>query len=50
MNEPAETGEWIMKTSGTNHFMLRLALLIAPFAVVDRANAMCAPTSPTIKL
>src|SRR5260221_14581088 len=31
---------------GTNYFMLRLALLIAPLAVVDRANAACAPTSP----
>jgi hypothetical protein len=36
-----------MKTTGTNYFMLRLALLIAPFAVVDGANAAaCAPTSP----
>ena len=26
--------------------MLRLALLIAPFALVDGANAACAPTSP----
>ena len=34
-----------MKTTGTNYFMLRLALLIAPFAVVDGANAACAPTS-----
>ena len=30
----------------TNHFWLRLALLMAPFAVVDGANAACAPTSP----
>jgi uncharacterized protein with beta-barrel porin domain len=30
----------------TNHVLLRLALLIAPFAVVDGANAACAPTSP----
>ena len=30
----------------TNHFLLRLAFLIAPFAVVDGANAACAPTSP----
>ncbi|HEV7408204.1 MAG TPA: autotransporter domain-containing protein [Bradyrhizobium sp.] len=35
-----------MKTLCTNYFMLRLALLIAPFAVVDRANAACAPASP----
>src|SRR5258708_32019401 len=35
-----------LKTPGTNYFMLRLALLIAPLAVVDRANAACAPTSP----
>ena len=26
--------------------MLRLELLIAPFAVVDRANAACVPASP----
>ena len=30
----------------TNHLLLRLALLIAPFAVVDQAKAACAPTSP----
>ena len=35
-----------MKTLCTNYFMLRLALLIAPFAIVDRANAACAPASP----
>ena len=35
-----------MKTPGMNHFMLRPALLIGPFAVVDGANAACAPTSP----
>ena len=35
-----------MKNPGTNRFMLRLALLIAPFAVVDRASAACAPASP----
>jgi hypothetical protein len=35
-----------MKHRGTNYFTLRLALLIAPLAVADRANAACAPTSP----
>ena len=35
-----------MKNPGTNRFMLRLALLIAPFAVVDGASAACAPASP----
>ena len=35
-----------LKTPGTNNFMLRLALLIASFAVVDGANAACAPASP----
>ena len=35
-----------MKTPGTNHFMLGLALLIAPLALVDGANAACAPAAP----
>lgn len=35
-----------LKTSGTNHLFLRLASLIASLAVVDAANAACAPTSP----
>jgi hypothetical protein len=35
-----------MKTPDSNHFMLRLALMIAPLAVSDGANAACAPTSP----
>jgi hypothetical protein len=35
-----------MKTPGTSYFMLRLALLIAPFGSVDGANAACAPASP----
>jgi hypothetical protein len=35
-----------MKTLCTNYFMLRLALLIAPFAIVDRSNAACAPATP----
>jgi uncharacterized protein with beta-barrel porin domain len=35
-----------MKTPGTKCFTLRLALLIAPFAIVDGANAACTPTSP----
>ena len=35
-----------MKTLCTNYFMLRLALLIAPCVIVDRANAACAPASP----
>jgi hypothetical protein len=35
-----------MNASGPNYFMLRLALLMAPFAIVDRANAACAPASP----
>jgi hypothetical protein len=35
-----------MKTPGTTRFMLRLALLIAPFAIVDRSNAACAPATP----
>lgn len=35
-----------LKASGTNHFLLRLALLVTPLVVVDGANAACAPTSP----
>jgi len=35
-----------MKTLCTNYFMLRPALLIAPFAIVVRADAACAPASP----
>ena len=35
-----------MNTSGTTYSVLRLALLIAPFAIADRANAACAPGSP----
>jgi hypothetical protein len=35
-----------MNASGPNYFMLRLALLMAPFAMVDRASAACAPASP----
>ena len=35
-----------MKTSGTNYFVLRMALLIAPLALVGEANAACAPASP----
>ncbi|MEO8316864.1 MAG: autotransporter domain-containing protein [Bradyrhizobium sp.] len=35
-----------LKKPGTNYFILRLALLIAPFAVADRASAACAPASP----
>lgn len=37
-----------MKTPGTNYLMLRLALLIAPFAAFDRALAInnCDATSP----
>jgi len=35
-----------MKTTGTNYFMLLLALLVAPFGIVDGANAACAPASP----
>jgi uncharacterized protein with beta-barrel porin domain len=34
-----------MKTPATNHFMLGLALLIAPLAVVGEANAACAPVT-----
>jgi hypothetical protein len=30
-----------LKTPGPNYFMLRLALLIAPFGIVDRASAAC---------
>jgi hypothetical protein len=35
-----------MNASGPNYFMLRLALLMAPFAMVDRASAAGAPVSP----
>jgi hypothetical protein len=35
-----------MNASGPNYFMLQLALLMAPFAFVDRARAACAPGSP----
>jgi len=35
-----------MKTPGTNYFLLRVAMLIAPFGIVDGANAACAPASP----
>ena len=45
INEPARQG-MDMKTPGTNYFMLRVALLIAPFGIVDGANAACAPASP----
>jgi hypothetical protein len=35
-----------MKTPGTNYFLLRVAMLIAPFGIVDGANAACGPASP----
>ena len=35
-----------MNASVPNYFMLRLALLMAPLAIVDRANAACALASP----
>jgi hypothetical protein len=35
-----------MKHRGAHYFTLRLALLIAPLAVVDEASAACAPASP----
>ena len=35
-----------MNASGSNYFMLRLALLTAALAIVDRASAACAPASP----
>jgi len=34
-----------MNASGPNYFMLRLALLITPFAMLDRASATCTPAS-----
>lgn len=37
-----------LKNPGTNHFLLRLALLIAPFAVVDGANAACDPATSEV--